>query len=52
MDEEAADKFMRDLSEEIGEPRLTLRADFQEFCANVHDILTVAQAAESWARRA
>lgn len=48
---EEADRFMWKLSEEIGDSRLPLNADFQEFCANVHDMLTVQQAAESWARR-
>lgn len=45
------DAFMWEVAIAIGDNTLTHNAKFQEFCLNVHDLLSVEQAAESWERQ-
>ncbi len=46
--ESPAYRFLWDLAAALQQSTLVHCADFQEFCANMHDMMTIEQAVESW----
>lgn len=50
-DPSLSDTFMWNLADSLQHAALAQHADFQEFCANVCDTMTIEQAASAWCER-